>query len=248
MNAQPPETPIGLGYLLIGFYLFGCIGSLGCSGVTNEVTIHDKPTKADAVPLVPQQPFSDEQPAESGFESLIDPLLDEQHPAARFAESSGTSMTAQTMRETYSPQLAPSASNSPSPPDPVLAAAVDGPPASGLSITIKGAKSKEGVIVCSVFGNAADFSQRINPLWSERLPIGEGAVVYYFPSIEPGEYAVAAYHDKNENEKLDRHRLGFPTEAYGFSNNARGRLGPPNFQQVRFEVDQTPVSMEIRIK
>ena len=46
-----------------------------------------------------------------------------------------------------------------------------------------------------------------------------------------GSYSIKVFHDENGNSKLDKDILGVPTERYGFSNNARGRFGPPPFQQ-----------------
>ncbi|MCB0480252.1 MAG: DUF2141 domain-containing protein [Flavobacteriales bacterium] len=54
--------------------------------------------------------------------------------------------------------------------------------------------------------------------------------------VEPGKYAVVAFHDINSNEKLDKNMFGIPTEPYGFSNNARGLLGEPDFEEQLVEV------------
>jgi uncharacterized protein (DUF2141 family) len=37
---------------------------------------------------------------------------------------------------------------------------------------------------------------------------------------------------------LDKNFFGVPKEGYGFSNNARGLLGPPDFDDVVFLLDQ----------
>jgi uncharacterized protein (DUF2141 family) len=50
-----------------------------------------------------------------------------------------------------------------------------------------------------------------------------------FSNLEPGRYAAIAFHDENNNGKLDENFLGVPTEPYGFSNNVQGFLGPPRF-------------------
>ncbi|WP_394700395.1 DUF2141 domain-containing protein [uncultured Bacteroides sp.] len=35
---------------------------------------------------------------------------------------------------------------------------------------------------------------------------------------------------------VDTKEFGIPTEKYGFSNNAKGRMGPPSFEQAKFEL------------
>ncbi len=53
-----------------------------------------------------------------------------------------------------------------------------------------------------------------------------------------GVYAVSFYIDINNNQKLDYNFIGFPTEQYGFSNNAIGLFGPPSFDQASFRIDK----------
>lgn len=69
-----------------------------------------------------------------------------------------------------------------------------------------------------------------------------------FADLPPGTYAIAAFHDKNENKELDANVLGIPTEAYGFSNNVRGTFGPPEFTAISFTVDNAPLKLDIELK
>ena len=39
------------------------------------------------------------------------------------------------------------------------------------------------------------------------------------------------------NHQARKFFVGMPTEAWGFSNNAVGRFGPPDWEQVSFQVD-----------
>ena len=68
-----------------------------------------------------------------------------------------------------------------------------------------------------------------------------------FRDLPPGKYAVAAYVDNNRNGRLDKNFLGMPTEIYGFSNNARGMFGPPDFSEAAFEIGEPVVSKSIRL-
>ncbi len=54
--------------------------------------------------------------------------------------------------------------------------------------------------------------------------------------LEAGSYALAAYHDANDNKKIDKSFTGIPTEKYGFSNNARGTFGPPSLSDQLFQL------------
>jgi uncharacterized protein (DUF2141 family) len=66
--------------------------------------------------------------------------------------------------------------------------------------------------------------------------------------LPPGSYALAAYHDRNNNGKLDSNRLGMPLEPYAFSNNARGILGPPSFGDARFQIVGPQTQIEVRLE
>ena len=52
-----------------------------------------------------------------------------------------------------------------------------------------------------------------------------GSVTYRY-ELPPGTYAIGIFHDANLNNRLDNYFFGVPREQYGFSNNARGFMGP----------------------
>jgi len=51
-----------------------------------------------------------------------------------------------------------------------------------------------------------------------------------------GTYAIALYHDADDDNELDRGLFGIPTEGYGFSRNAGGGLSGPSFRDAAVEV------------
>ncbi len=63
--------------------------------------------------------------------------------------------------------------------------------------------------------------------------------------LEHGVYSVSVFQDLNDNGELDKNWFGIPTEPYGFSNNAKGSFGPPDFEDCSFEFEE---DMEIGIK
>lgn len=54
--------------------------------------------------------------------------------------------------------------------------------------------------------------------------------------LKPAKYAFKYFHDENDNEQIETTLLGIPAEGYGFSNNAKGFLGPPSFNKWVFEL------------
>lgn len=57
--------------------------------------------------------------------------------------------------------------------------------------------------------------------------------------LKPGKYLFRYFHDKNSNDKLDTNWVGMPTEGFGFSNNAKGRFGPPPLEKMIFDFKDT---------
>ena len=67
------------------------------------------------------------------------------------------------------------------------------------------------------------------------VTIKEGKAFAEFDNLPFGEYGVSAYHDENKNEELDANWIGIPKEGVGASNNAKGKMGPPKYEDAKFE-------------
>lgn len=59
-----------------------------------------------------------------------------------------------------------------------------------------------------------------------------------FKNIPKGTYAVSIYHDENDNGKLDTNFFGVPSEDYGCSNDATGFMGPPEWDDAKFNLSE----------
>ncbi|MFC7554920.1 DUF2141 domain-containing protein [Pseudoroseomonas wenyumeiae] len=66
--------------------------------------------------------------------------------------------------------------------------------------------------------------------------------------LHPGIYAVAVYHDENNDHDFNRTLLGMPAEGYGFSNDAPTVIGLPSFESVRFQVGPEGARVPIRLR
>ncbi len=65
--------------------------------------------------------------------------------------------------------------------------------------------------------------------------IVKGRAVVIFKGLPPGSWAALAYHDEDGNGQLRKNFIGMPKEGMGASRNARGRMGPPSFEDASFE-------------
>ena len=76
----------------------------------------------------------------------------------------------------------------------------------------------------------------------------KGAVSFTFPHVAPGTYAIALLHDENENGKADRALGMMPTEGFGFSRDAKVRMGPPRFEDAKITITGEPAQFPIRMR
>ena len=138
--------------------------------------------------------------------------------------------------------------------DPARAAgpcAAPGVPATAprLDVVVTGARSVAGNVTFTLYGsNPAAFLAHRGSIALIRSPLSADGAAACFAVPAAGTYAVAVYHDENDNHHFDRTLIGLPAEGYGFSNDAPIRLGPPSFAAVRFQVGSGETRIAIRLR
>lgn len=118
---------------------------------------------------------------------------------------------------------------------------------SSFELYIQNIPENKGEIRIAVFDNEKDYDDKENPVHAVVLPVHGKTLNWSDDSLPYGKYAIAVYHDKNVNGELDANLLGIPKEAYGFSNNARGRFGPASWKDAHFKVNSDQTEMTINI-
>ena len=83
--------------------------------------------------------------------------------------------------------------------------------------------------------------------YSASVPARDGETLVTIKEVPAGTWAVLAYQDDNANGQLDRNLIGIPSENYGFSRDARGRFGPPSFDDAAIAVKDETVSATVRL-
>ncbi len=117
---------------------------------------------------------------------------------------------------------------------------------SEFRLYIEGINELKGEIRIAMFDSREKYTK--DPIHAIVLPVDSTTIIWTQEMLPFGEYAIAVYHDKNENGKIDTNLLGIPKEDYGFSNNARGRFGPASWQDSKFMVEDNFYSTSIKIK
>lgn len=109
-------------------------------------------------------------------------------------------------------------------------------------------RDDRGRVGCVLFnsdkGFPDDASAALQRKW---CAIQETESTCNFDPVPAGSYAVACFHDENKNGKLDKNLFGVPTEGTAASNNARGSMGPPSYDDAKFTLAATPTVLRLKM-
>ncbi len=115
-----------------------------------------------------------------------------------------------------------------------------------LTVEVVNIEEVKGGILFAVYSSADDYMNPDRACLMARVEV-DSTVTTWNCKLPKGDYAIAIFHDIDDNEELNTSRVGFPQEPYGFSNNARGMFGPPNFKDSSFDL-QSDLSISIKIR
>jgi uncharacterized protein (DUF2141 family) len=71
---------------------------------------------------------------------------------------------------------------------------------------------------------------------------------YVFEEVPYGIYAISVIHDESCCGELHKNCFGIPKEGVGTSNNPHFFLGPPSFENAKFQLNSPEVEVEVRLK
>ena len=118
---------------------------------------------------------------------------------------------------------------------------------SDLTVNISGIESINGSVYIAVFSDSDSFPIFGKQWRGESISVTNKSMSYTFKNIPHDTYALAVFHDENNNGVLDKNALGIPLEPYGFSRNARARFSAPPFEDAQFELKEKH-SIDISIR
>ena len=117
-----------------------------------------------------------------------------------------------------------------------------------LFVLITGCKNDQGNIKIALCNSENNYTSGTEAFRGDSLFIRNRQAEIVFRNIPYGEYGIKIFHDENNDGRLSTGFLGIPVEVYGFSNNARGRFGPPGWSAVKFKFETPADSMVINLK
>ena len=120
-----------------------------------------------------------------------------------------------------------------------------------LTIEVKLLPKSHGSIAYLVFkspdGFPGDTAKSLRHGFSAEPQPGQTRMTIDAGLLPPGRYAVSVYQDVNGDRKLDHNFLGIPKEPVGASENPKGRMGPPHFDECAFAMGEAEKTIEINL-
>lgn len=109
-------------------------------------------------------------------------------------------------------------------------------------------KNDKGRVYCALWSGPAGYpTDRDRVVAETHSPYFAGGKARLELWVETRrDYALACFHDENDNRAFDRNFLGIPSEGFGASRDARGFMGPPRYEDARFQVDG-PTTVTLRM-
>jgi uncharacterized protein (DUF2141 family) len=118
-----------------------------------------------------------------------------------------------------------------------------------LQVSVSGLRSTKGTVTVTIYPDEKEhFLDGAFKLARQSVPVTLPVTHVCFAFSTPGYYAVALFHDENANGHFDTTLLGVPDEGFGFSNNPKLYLGPPDLSKVRAAMHEGDNAIDIEIK
>ena len=116
-----------------------------------------------------------------------------------------------------------------------------------ISVNVTGLKSNKGVLRYCITPRGGGFPECDGGHSVNGSAAISGLSAHFSAkNLAPGDYAIAVFHDKNANSRLDTF-AGIPREGYGFSNNPGFMPRAPKFEEAAIRLNRS-METEIRMR
>lgn len=103
-----------------------------------------------------------------------------------------------------------------------------------ITVNVEEADHNEGKMFIALYNTETEFLKENYK--GAISPLGNKGATATFEGVPEGIYAISVFHDENDNGKMDTNFMHIPKEAYGCSNGATGFMGPPKWDDAKFEL------------
>ena len=126
-------------------------------------------------------------------------------------------------------------------------AAANAQAAGRISVPVSGLRNDDGVVRCGLYAAAEAFPKAGQESRGVIAKIKGGRATCVFNGLQPGSYAVAAFHAESNETQMQYGLFGKPKEGYGFSRNPSSSMGAPKFAAAAFDYAGGAQTVPIRL-
>lgn len=107
-----------------------------------------------------------------------------------------------------------------------------------LTLKVKNIGETIGQMCIAIYGSEDDYKDNKNQIWADCISVSSTTFEYIIEDLPKGRYMISIFHDLDSNEELNTNWIGMPKEPFGFSKDAKGKMGPPKFENASFELNE----------
>lgn len=115
-----------------------------------------------------------------------------------------------------------------------------------IELIVKGIEDIKGTLLIALYDSEEGYKAG-KSFKTFQIKVSKNSETLLMENIPSGIYAVKMFHDENDNKKMDTGLFGIPTEPYGFSNDAKGFMGPAKFGDAKFKHESTTTKLTINL-
>ena len=128
-------------------------------------------------------------------------------------------------------------------------APADPPLTRTMRVAVTNIEAATGMIWVGIYTGEDDFLIKEKARLVGVKVSGVGTAYIDLPDMEAGkEYALAVFHDVDNDGDMNRNWLGLPSEPWAFSGEPKTRLRLPRFDEVSFRMGYSDVSSTVRLR
>ena len=117
-----------------------------------------------------------------------------------------------------------------------------------VNVVVTNLPSNKATLKLYFYNVKANFLVRNQYTLLKHIKPGGSTKVVYPIQLPPGEWAIAATQDLNENDLVDRNMIGIPVEPFALSNVGHPRFRVPTFEDCKFKVNGPATTVAISMK
>lgn len=115
-----------------------------------------------------------------------------------------------------------------------------------LTVQIIGIQNSSGDVKIGLFNSEESFNGKEEKFKGITVKAENDKIIWSLDNIPFGYYAVKAFHDEDQDDKVDT-KFGIPSEGFGFSNNPSIFSGAPSYEKAKFLFNTDSMTVEIKL-